>query len=58
MSFEFWGFNQPAFFSPPAGWFGYGLVFLYAVLGLLALVREGAVDPEENVAVLFTGARR
>jgi threonine synthase len=26
--------------------------------GLLALVREGAVDPEENVAVLFTGARR
>ena len=26
--------------------------------GLLALVHEGAVDTEENVAVLFTGARR
>ncbi len=26
--------------------------------GLLALVREGAVDPEERVVVLFTGARR
>ena len=26
--------------------------------GLLALVREGAVDPDETVAVLFTGARR
>lgn len=26
--------------------------------GLMALVREGAVDPSEKVAVLFTGARR
>lgn len=26
--------------------------------GLLALVRQGAIDPEEKVAVLFTGARR
>src|SRR5438132_12347902 len=39
MSFEFWGFNQAAFLSRPAGPFGYLLVFIYAVLGLLALVR-------------------
>src|SRR2546425_3810617 len=37
MSFEFWGFNQPAFFSPPAGFFGYALVLCYAALGLFAL---------------------
>src|SRR5258708_5562865 len=39
MSFEFWGFNQPAFLSPPAGSFGYLLVLVYAVIGLVALVR-------------------
>ena len=39
MSFEFWGFNQAAFLSPPAGLFGYIFVLLYASVGLLALFR-------------------
>ena len=40
MSFEFWGFTQAAFLSPPAGLFGYIFVILYASVGLLALIRN------------------
>src|ERR1700682_5720589 len=38
MSFDLWGFNKSAYFSPPAGTFGYLLVGLYALVGLWALV--------------------
>jgi len=39
MSFEFWGFNQAAFLHPPAGFFGYILLFLYLLLAGVALLR-------------------
>jgi PAS domain S-box-containing protein len=37
MTFELWGFNRSAYFSPPAGWFGYALILGYAFIGLWAL---------------------
>ncbi len=39
MTFEFWGFNQPAFLGPPAATFGYLLVLAYAAIGLLTLLQ-------------------
>ena len=50
MSFEFWGFNQAAFLSRPAGPFWYILVLLYAGLGLLAAVELS--DPEKLARVI------